>query len=133
MSNSFLGRGWKFPIQVDATTGRIVLSEGEEDIEESIRIILWTSRGERVMRADFGCDVQKFLFESTGETKLRMLEANIAEAIRKWEPRVDQVEVRTTVNRRDPGKLDVNIQYVVRSTNNLFNLVFPFYIQEGTR
>ncbi len=133
MSNSFLGRGWKFPIQVDATTGRIVLSEGEEDIAEAIRIILWTSHGERVMRGDFGCDVQRFLFESTSETKLRMLETNIQEAIRNWEPRVDEVEVRAVVDRNETGKINVHIQYVVRSTNNLFNRVYPFYIQEGTR
>jgi len=133
MSNSFLGRGWKFPIQVDATTGRIVMSEGEEDIAEAIRIILWTSRGERVMRADFGSDVQRFLFESGSETKLRMLETNIKEAIRSWEPRVDEVEVRAAPDKDEAGKLNVHIRYVVRSTNNLFNLVYPFYIQEGTR
>jgi phage baseplate assembly protein W len=133
MDKPFLGRGWKFPIQVDPTTGRIRMSEGDEDISESIKIILRTAKGERVMRADFGCSLDRFVFDSTDETTLHLLEANIEEAIRIWEPRVTDVEIKAEPDRTDPGKLLLHIDYRVRSTNNLFNLVYPFYLYEGVR
>ncbi|MFC4101925.1 GPW/gp25 family protein [Paenibacillus xanthanilyticus] len=128
-----MGRGWKFPIEVDATTGRIKTSGQEEDIAEAIRIILWTSKGERVMRPDFGCGLREFVFETTDETTLRLLESDIQEAIRVWEPRVHEVEVQALRDAEEPGKLLLNISYVVRTTNNLFNQVFPFYLEEGTK
>ncbi|MBP3961285.1 GPW/gp25 family protein [Paenibacillus lignilyticus] len=130
---SFLGRGWKFPIEVDSTTGRIKTAEKEDDIAEAIRIILWTNKGERVMRPDFGCGIQEFVFETTDETTLRLLETNIQEAIRIWEPRVHEVEVHAERDGAGAGKLLLHISYVVRSTNNLFNQVYPFYLEEGTK
>ncbi|MEI7027500.1 GPW/gp25 family protein [Paenibacillus sp. y28] len=133
MSKSFLGRGWKFPIEVDESTGKIKMAEYEDDIAEAIRIILWTGKGERVMRPDFGCSVENFVFGSTDATTLQLLETNIEEAIRIWEPRVHEVQVRAVPDQADPEKLLINIQYEVRSTNNLFNQVYPFYIHEGTK
>ncbi|MFB9275287.1 GPW/gp25 family protein [Cohnella cellulosilytica] len=133
MSASFLGRGWKFPIAVDATTGRFLLSEGEDDIAEAIRIILMTSRGERVMRPDFGCGLRDFAFGTTDETTLRLLETDITQAITVWEPRVTDVEVTAGLDPSHSGKLSIGISYVVRSTNNLFNQVYPFYLEEGTK
>lgn len=132
MNASFLGRGWKFPVQVDKATGRFLLSEGEEDIAEAIRVILKTSKGERVMRPDFGCGLNEFVFETTDETTLRLLEADIEHAITVWEPRVRDVEVEASLDESEPGKLSISITYVVRSTNNLFNQVYPFYLEEGT-
>jgi len=132
MSNEFLGRGWKFPVQVDPATGKIRMSEYEEDIAESIRIILGTTRGERVMRPDFGCEVAEFAFGPTDDTTLSLLEGNVRESIRMWEPRVDEVEVTAVPDREMPGKVHVRIQYTVRTTNNLFNQVYPFYLFEGT-
>lgn len=133
MDKTFLGRGWKFPIQVDSTTGRIRMSEGEEDIGEAIRIILRTTKGERVMRADFGSSLDRFVFDSTDDTTLRQLEYTIGEAIRIWEPRVEDVEIRAEPDKRDPGKVLLHIDYKVRATNNMFNLVYPFYLQEGVK
>lgn len=132
MSSEFLGRGWKFPVQVDPATGRIRLSEYEEDIAEAIRIILGTSKGERVMRPDFGCDMREFVFGVSDDATLRLLEGSVAEAIRIWEPRVEQVEVEAETDRLDAGKVLLHIRYTVRTTNNLFNLVYPFYLYEGT-
>ncbi|MBD2847884.1 GPW/gp25 family protein [Paenibacillus sp. IB182496] len=133
MAASFLGKGWKFPIEVDQTTGRIKMAEDEDDIAEAIRIILWTSKGERVMRPEFGCGVRNFVFESSDETTLRLMETNIQEAIRVWEPRVEDVEVHAVRDEQTLGRLEINIRYVVRSTNNLFNQVYPFYLHEGTK
>ncbi|MTI85722.1 MAG: GPW/gp25 family protein [Firmicutes bacterium] len=132
MSKEFLGKGWKFPVQVDPLTGRIKMSEQEDDIAESIRIILSTLPGERVMRAEFGCNAYNYVFGLTDQTTLSMLEDSVKEAVMVWEPRVHNVEVQVVSGERDPGKLLINISYVVRTTNNLFNLVYPFYINEGT-
>lgn len=133
MSASFLGRGWKFPVAVDATTGRFLLAEGEEDIAEAIRIILMTSKGERVMRPSFGCGLKNFVFGTTDATTIRLLETDITQAITVWEPRVTDVEVEAKLDDIDNGKLMIHITYMVRSTNNLFNQVYPFYLEEGTK
>jgi phage baseplate assembly protein W len=133
MSVSFLGRGWKFPVAVDATTGRFLLAEGEEDIAEAVRIILMTSRGERVMRPDFGSGLRNFVFGTTDETTMRLLESDITQAITVWEPRVTDVEVGARIDPSESDKLLLSITYTVRSTNNLFNQVYPFYLEEGTK
>jgi phage baseplate assembly protein W len=133
VGNGFLGRGWKFPIQVDETTGRIMMSEFEEDIAESIRIIIGTSKGERVMRPSFGSGIQNFLFGLTDSTTMSLLESNVKESIIAWEARVMDIEVEAVLDKNQSGKVLVTIQYRVRSTNNLHNLVFPYYIHEGSK
>ena len=133
MDGSFLGRGWKFPVRVDPGTGKILMSEHEEDIHESIRIILHTAKGERMMRPDFGCGVHDYVFASPDSTTMRLMETSIIEAIQKWEPRVHEVQVTIKMDEYEPAKLRINVQYVVRTTNNLFNQVYPFYLYEGSK
>lgn len=131
--SSFLGQGWRFPVQVDPVTGRIMMSQGEEDIAEAIRIIIMTYRGERLMRPTFGSGLNDFVFGLTDPTTLGVLEADLKNAIMSWEPRVTRVEVQVQADSSNAEQLWINIKYEVRSTNNLFNLVYPFYINEGTR
>ena len=125
----FLGRGWKFPIEVDAT-GSIALSEYEEDIREALRIILLTSNGERVMRPEFGAGLYDFVFESMSATTIGRVQAAITDALVKWEPRAQVLGVNVEPDRGEIGKLLIDIEYRVRATNNRFNLVFPFYLKE---
>ena len=132
MSKEFLGRGWKFPVEIDSSTGRVKQSEHEDDIAEAIRIIIWTSKGERLMRPDFGCGIDRYLFEGNDDTTLRLIEAEIDEAIRQWEPRVHEVEVRVERDGVHEERLLIHVQYEVRNTNNLFNQVYPFYLYEGS-
>ncbi|MFF2090997.1 GPW/gp25 family protein [Paenibacillus sp. NPDC058174] len=132
MSASFLGKGWKFPVQVDATTGRIRMAEGEEDIAESIRIILRTSKGERLMRPNFGSGLKEFVFGTTDDTSMRLLATDVEASIRGWEPRVKDVEVEASLDPSHSGRVLLKVSYVVRSTNNLFNQVYPFYLEEGS-
>ncbi|OXM85040.1 GPW/gp25 family protein [Paenibacillus rigui] len=132
MADEFLGRGWKFPIQVDPSTGKIRMSEYEEDIAEAIRIILGTTKGERVMRPAFGSGVREFVFGQTDETSLRLLETSIVDAIRRWEHRVEGVEVAVVPQSREPGLVEIRIQYSIRSTNSVHNLVYPYYLQDGS-
>ncbi|GAU77511.1 GPW/gp25 family protein [Fusibacter sp. 3D3] len=128
---SFLGRGWKFPIQVDAQTGKVLTSEYEADIVEAIKIIIMTRKGERVMRPDFGCDILDHLFDVVDYTLLKQMENTVKNALISWEPRITEVEVEAIVDAKTAEKIDLHIAYVVRTTNNPFNLVYPFYINEG--
>jgi phage baseplate assembly protein W len=125
----FLGRGWKFPVTVDAS-GRIALSEYEDDVREAIRIILMTSKGERVMQPDFGAGLYGFVFASMNATNLGRIQRAVADALVKWEPRVQVTEVSVEPDQGELGKLLINIDYRVRATNTRFNLVFPFYLKE---
>lgn len=130
-TNSFLGRGFKFPIQVDGITGKMQVSSYEEDIKEAIYIILMTKKGERVMNPDFGCGVHEFAFGTMDYTSLSMMERSVREALTLWEPRITDLNVDLEVDEREEGCVLIYIDYVVRSTNNPYNLVFPFYMNEG--
>lgn len=133
MSKDFLGRGLSFPIRVDKSTGKIKMVFAQDDIKESIRIILGTKKGERVMRPDFGSKLNDFLFESVDETTLFLIEEEVKSAITNWEPRVEDVSVNASLKDHSDGRVDIKIEYRVRMTNNLFNLVYPFYLKEGKK
>ena len=124
----FLGRGWSFPINVSRVTGRIEESAHEDNIAECIKIILGTSRGERVMRPEFGCGLKSYTFAEMNYTTLNEIEADVKNALVMWEPRITEVEVSC---QNDGTMLYINISYVVRSTNNPFNMVYPFYLNEN--
>lgn len=128
---SFLGRGFKFPIQVDPATGRMMTSAYEEDISEAIYIILMTRKGERVRNPEFGCGIHNFAFSTTDFTTLKEMERSVEEALVLWEPRIRDVDVTVSLDELEAGKLNIGISYVVRTTNNPFNLVFPFFLNEG--
>jgi phage baseplate assembly protein W len=130
MSRDFLGKGWKFPVKVDGS-GRIVLSEFEEDIREAIRIILLTAKGERVMRPQFGTGLHDFVFETMSVTNIGTIQAAIQNALIEWEPRIELLAVKVEADPGEVGKLLINIDYEVRATNTQFNLVFPFYISQA--
>lgn len=131
MAKEFLGTGWKFPIEVDEITGRIKMSEFEEDIKESIGIIMRTRKGERMMKPEFGCGISEYTFEPMSDSSLARMERAVLEALILWEPRITDVSVRVAGNEEKEGQLDIAVSYVVRSTNNLFNMVYPYYMNEG--
>jgi phage baseplate assembly protein W len=129
-AEKFLGTGWAFPIQVDGD-GRISMSQYEQDIKEAIWIILSTAKGERVMRPEFGCGIHDFVFTVINTSTITLIENSVQEALTMWEPRIELLGVAVSTERVDEGKLIVSIDYRVRTTNNRFNLVYPFYLQEG--
>lgn len=129
----FLGTGFSFPVQADPLSGRIRMASEEEDIRQAIRIILMTRKGERVMRPDFGCRIYDYAFGTTDYASLSRMKNAVEEALRLWEPRIIDVEAEVTVADGESGLLMIEISYVVRSTNNPYNLVFPFYINEGSQ
>ena len=127
----FLGTGIKFPVQIDKASGRMMTSSYEEDIKEAIWIILMTKKGERIRNPEFGCGIYEYVFETLDYQTLKRMQRSVEEALLLWEPRIINVEVTVTVPNAQEGMVNIEIAYVVRATNNPFNLVFPFYINEG--
>jgi uncharacterized protein len=127
----FLGVGWAFPPQVEAD-GSIAEAVYEEDIRQAIRIILGTNPGERVMRPDFGAGLNTFVFEPVNTTTMALVKTRVQEALINWEPRIDLEEVQVTTDRLERNRLLIDLTYRVRATNSIHNLVYPFYLQEGT-
>lgn len=130
-SKDFLGRGFKFPLQVDPRTGRLAMVDHEEDIREAIGIILNTVQGERVMRPDFGTNVIQYLFQNTSSTLMHRIAYEVQQQLLLQEPRIEDVEVECREADQMSGALVVEVQYTVRSTNNRYNRVYPFYLTEG--
>ncbi len=129
MSKEFLGVGIKFPFQI-SVSGGIALSCYEDDIKESIQIILGTSKGERLMQPEFGCGIHDLVFEPVNTSTEGLIIHHIREALTLFEPRIEVMKVCVSKDELDVGKLLINTEYRVVSTNNVFNLVYPFYSQE---
>lgn len=130
MTREFLGTGWEHPVTTDRA-GRIRVASAETDIEQAISLILATAPGERVMRPDFGCAIHDFPFETMDTVTLDRVAASVREALVEWEPRIEVVDVTVETVPAAEGRLDVDIDYRVRSSNTQFNFVFPFYLTEA--
>ena len=127
MGDVILGRGWAFPLRPDAT-GRLGYSEADENVEHSLRVLLLTALGERVMRPTFGCGAFDLVVAPGSQTAFGLLETAVREAIRDWEPRVILEDVLAEADPQQPSCVNVSVSYRVRRTNTPGNLVFPFYL-----
>ena len=127
----FLGRGWAMPVDLDPRTGRVASVAYEEDIRQSILLILETGQGERVMRPDFGCGIHELVFTAVDSTAVQRIRSVVENALRRYEARVDVLGVEVDEAATAEGKLLVEVEYRVRKTNQVGNLVFPFYFREG--
>jgi uncharacterized protein len=127
VSELFVGRGITYPMRV-SMTGGIALTSREEEIAESMRLILGTSPGERPMRPDFGCPIHEHIFAPADASTTGLIAFDVRNALTRWEPRIDVLDV--TVRRDDdqPTLLYIDITYAIRETNDPRNLVFPFYV-----
>ena len=123
----FIGRGIAFPMRVDQS-GAIAMSSGPGDIDSSIRMILTTAPGERLMRPAFGCKIWELLFEPINANTLGLMGEAVKEAVGRWEPRVTLEDVRLDPSGQHAGEVLIEIDYVVRATNDRRNLVYPFYV-----
>lgn len=126
----FLGRGWSFPLAV-GPDDEINMVADEDDIRQAIRIILETDPGERVMRPDFGAGLRRMVFEPINTSTMALVQQRVEAALVAWEPRIDVQQVVVSAERAALGVLDIRIDYLVRTTNTFYNLVYPFYLQEA--
>lgn len=133
-STPMLGAGWHFPIALqDAADPRApyAMASDEVSVRQSIEIILSTSKGERVMRPQFGCDLNALLFAPNNGATQAMAAFEVTEALRDWEPRIELLHVSAQPGGDSGEVLLIHIDYRVRSTDNRFNLVYPFYLHRA--
>jgi len=130
MGGDIIGNGWRFPIEPDPSGG-LGYAGGEQNVEQSLRILLQTDRGQRVMRPDFGCTASRLVFAPGSDHFLRELERAVREAVRDWEPRVEVDDVRAELSPRDETIALVTLDYRMRASNTRGNLVFPFYLRDS--
>ena len=129
----FLGRGWAMPVDLDPRTGLVATSEYEDNIRQSILIVLETAPNERVMRPNFGCGIHDLVFTAVDTTTIQRIRSVIEEALRRYEARIEVLGVTVDEDATSEGKLLIQLEYRVRKTNQIGNLVFPFYFREGGR
>jgi phage baseplate assembly protein W len=128
----FLGTGWAFPLKPD-THGNLPFVSGQEAVSQSIEIILGTSPGERQMRPEFGCEIYELVGEANTAGLRGMVSQKVRAALERWEPRIDVLDVRVDSPDERKNQLDIWIDYRVRANNAIFNLVYPFFLTEGTQ
>jgi phage baseplate assembly protein W len=124
----FLGRGLRFPVSVNLNGG-VSTSQLEENVRQSIFIVLGTAPGERINRPTFGCEIHDLMFAPNNPLTAARAEIYCEEAILKFEPRVEKVTCTAMPNSDEPNRLDVKIEYVIAGKNDKRNLVFPFYLR----
>lgn len=126
----FIGRGIRFPLGVDQT-GALAMTAGPDDIDRSIRMVLATAKGERVMRPEFGCAIWDQLFEPVNANTLGLMAQAVRDAVSQWEPRAELERVEVVPDEGDPSRVNIGVWYKVRTTNDRRNLVHPFYMIPG--
>lgn len=125
---NFLGRGFAFPLRVDGT-GQVEMASNEKSIADSVRLILGTAIGERIMRPDFGCMIHDLVFHPVSANTCALAAMYAQQALLKWEPRIEQVNVTAYPDQSTENTILISIEFIIRSTNSLHNLVYPFYLR----
>jgi Bacteriophage baseplate protein W len=125
--SDLIGSGLAFPLRADQR-GALALTDGVEDIEQAIGLILGTAPGERPMRPEFGCAVHDVVFDTIDAAIIGRVQTAVHEALERWEPRIEVIDLDVEPDEADAGKLLVGITYRVRATSRRYNLVYPFYV-----
>tara|TARA_B100000767_G_C19777995_1_gene543870 strand:- start:8106 stop:8522 length:417 start_codon:yes stop_codon:yes gene_type:complete len=129
---SFLGIGWSFPPTFNKERSDVEMTTKEEDIKQSLHIYFHTKLGERIMRQDFGCIIHEHLFDRLDTSILDILTFELKQNIGNIEPRIIVDEIAINPVDVNDGKIEINIEYTVITTNVRDNIVFPYYLNEGT-
>jgi hypothetical protein len=142
-SKGFLGVGIAMPVNIDAqgrvvsmdmgldAQGHIALNSYDDHVFQSILLIVKTTPGERVMRPDFGTGLSTLAFEPLGSATATLVQQRVTQALTQFEPRIDILNVTTTVDPANPGVLQIALSYQVRRTDTIYNIVFPFFLDRG--
>ncbi len=131
-NGSFLGTGWSFPPSFSDEGSEVEMVSGPEDIHQSLQILLSTQLGERVMQDGYGCDLNSVLFEEINQGLINSLTSLVSNAILYHEPRIRLDSLDVSESDSEPGLLMISLDYVVKSTNSRYNMVYPFYVNEAT-
>lgn len=129
---SFLGSGWSFPPTFSKGRGGVEMTSDEEDIRCSLEILLSTSVGERIMQPKYGCNLRDLLFDPLNTTMQTYITGLISDAILHFEPRVLLENVALGMDSVLEGRVDIYLDYRIRTTNSRYNMVYPFYLDEST-
>lgn len=129
MTAPFLGTGWRYPVRV-GPAGGLVLTTGPDEIAQSIWLVLATAPGERAMRPTFGCGIHQLVFSPNNPVARGDVGHHVREALTRWEPRIDVLDVQVTDGPGGPSTLLVRVDYRIRATNSFGNLVYPFFVNE---
>ena len=128
MGADFLGVGWTSPVKLNPQ-GQVEMARYEDCVRQSILMILGTAKGERIMRTDFGCGMHNLVFANNSPGTIGQVISEVRQALIQWEARIDVLEVDAYPDETQPNRLLIQINYQVRTTNNRFNLVYPFYLE----
>ena len=128
MDIDFLGVGWTSPVKLDGD-GQIQMAKYEDAVRQSIFMILGTAKGERVMRPDFGCGIHEKVFAPNNLGTVGQIITDVRDALIEWEPRIDILDIDAIREPQKPNKIFIQVNYQVRTTNNIFNLVYPMNLQ----
>ncbi|MBL8348247.1 MAG: GPW/gp25 family protein [Rubrivivax sp.] len=128
----FLGTGWAFPPAFDSRTRGALMVAQLDDVQESLRILLSTTPGERVMRPTYGCDLRRLVFEPLTLSTLTEMRSTIEQAVLFFEVRITLESVEFDLEEAQAGVLRIRLEYTVRTTNSRHNMVFPLYLEEGS-
>jgi phage baseplate assembly protein W len=122
-----IGSGLAFPLRVDPH-GSLALSHHEQDVQEAIAVIVGTAPGERPMRPEFGCGIHDYVFETIDARMIGRVDHEVRLALERWEPRIEVLRVAVDASAAERGELLIEITYSMRATNDVRNLVYPFYV-----
>lgn len=130
VNRQLIGTGWAYPVRPD-NQGRMTFISGEEKIRQSLLLILSTAPGERQMRPEFGCGIHELIFQPNTDALRTMVQSRVQDALVRWEPRIDVLDVRVETPPEARNFLLIRIDYRIRANNAFYNLVYPFFLTEG--
>lgn len=125
---SFLGTGWSFPPEFGLNGSSVKMVNDETDVEQALRILFSTALEERLYRPEYGCDLRRFMFEEINNDLASQIQEMIVDAIDEYEPRIDLLRIEITESDETSQLLLIQIEYQVKKTNSIRNMVFPLYI-----
>lgn len=126
---NYLGTGWGFPPQFYNQGKDVWLVSDEDDVKEALEILLSTALEERLNHADFGCDLQQYMFEEVNRSLVMEIQRTVLNAIYDYEPRVKVTEIEITEAEEDAKVLLIHISYMVIDTNSEENLVYTLSLE----
>lgn len=132
IQKSFLGTGWSFPPTFHLGSDSVEMVSEDEDIRQSLFLLISTIPGERLMRPAYGCDLHQLVFEQVSHTLRVEIISLVEMAILRYESRIKVDNIAVSMSPENYGLLYIAVEYIIKTTNSRSNIVYPFYLKEGT-